>query len=91
MSFVEDHKLAANSPRELIWDLLLETKAKLSEQSKATRRLVSLNEANEVARRLAATNVSAREADRELDSDDEEEEANNSDEVRLYLRNARLS
>ncbi|KAK4541342.1 hypothetical protein LTR36_008100 [Oleoguttula mirabilis] len=41
--------------REKVWDLLQDTKQKLGREGKAKRRLVTLHEANEVARRLAAT------------------------------------
>ncbi|KAM3416213.1 hypothetical protein BST61_g7819 [Cercospora zeina] len=40
--------------QEKVWDLLQATKVQLEAQGLATRRLVTLNEANEVARRLAA-------------------------------------
>lgn len=52
-TFLADLDRDLRSSREKIWDLLQETKTKLLREGDSKRRLVTLNEANEVARRLA--------------------------------------
>lgn len=51
--FAAGESAIATSDRERVWKMLRETRAKLVEAGKAKRRLVTLQEANEVARRLA--------------------------------------
>ena len=59
-TFVEVLDEDPRNARESVWDMLKATKTKLEEQGIARRRLVTLNEANEVARRLAASRASNR-------------------------------
>ncbi|KAK5111614.1 hypothetical protein LTR85_011792 [Meristemomyces frigidus] len=52
--FLEEPGRDRRDKREKVWDLLVETKHMLKLEGKDKRRLVTLNEASEVARRLAA-------------------------------------
>ena len=89
-SFVEepDTRLSA---REEVWKIVQGTKAKLDAEGKSKRRLVTLNEASEVARRLAAmkSGKTVHDDDDENDSNEEEDEEKVGDEVQVYLEPAR--
>ena len=90
-SFVEEAKIAELSRRERVWKLLQETKAKLDAEGKSKRRLVTLNEANEVARRLAqmkSRSADYQESYNSVASYDEEEEPPK-DEVQIWLNDAK--
>ncbi|KAI5356788.1 Putative ankyrin repeat-containing domain superfamily [Septoria linicola] len=73
--------------QEKVWDLLKATKSKLEEQGLAKRRLVTLNEANEVAKRLAANKAGSRRAIILNDRGDQDTtmEEDIADEVQMWL------
>ncbi|KAF7193362.1 hypothetical protein HII31_05341 [Pseudocercospora fuligena] len=92
-SFTKDAGVECQSDAEKVWDLLKETKAKLEKEGHAKRRLVTLNEANEVARRLAAnksghSRILQGEDGMADDGEDEEEQADAGDEVQLWISSA---
>jgi ankyrin repeat protein len=94
-SFVEEPNDALPSPGSGVWSLLQETKARLDAEGRSARRLVTLNEANEVAKRLAAMKASAR-VHREKTYDepevsDEDDETQGADEVGTYMSRAKQS
>ncbi|OQO13617.1 hypothetical protein B0A48_01846 [Cryoendolithus antarcticus] len=65
-----------------VWDLVRNTKKTLDERCEGKRRLVSLNEANEVAKRLADRQDAEVRVQKEADgNEDDEEKADPSDEV----------
>ncbi|KAF2214146.1 hypothetical protein CERZMDRAFT_38359 [Cercospora zeae-maydis SCOH1-5] len=88
--FVPDTDEDRRSSDEKVWDLLKATKAELEAQGLGKRRLVTLNEANEVARRLAANKGSDRSVPMLTDNNREEveDEVQKVDEVRLWLSQA---
>nr|POF05923.1 uncharacterized protein CFP56_53310 [Quercus suber] len=53
-AFVENKDPDRRSRQEKVWDLVRQVKAQLDGEGHSSRRLVTLHEANEVARRLAA-------------------------------------
>lgn len=88
--FVADPDHDARSSEQKIWELLQETKAKLNAGGHAQRRLVTLNEANEVAKRLAASKLDRRRyrGRQQLfddDNGDDEEQQAAMDEVQMWL------
>ena len=90
-SFVEGVIPVEVSEREKIWNLLQETMVKLHAEGNSKRRLVTLNEANEVAKRLAAMKAGPT---RDLQDDesalsDQEDEEHYGDEVKAYLGRAK--
>ncbi|KAK3702220.1 hypothetical protein LTR37_015052 [Vermiconidia calcicola] len=94
-SFAEP-AVEGKSDRDEVWEMLKETKTRLDAEGKAKRRLVTLGEANEVAKRLAAMKSSkARRGDYEDDEEksemDEDEDLAVGDEVQAYLGSARRS
>ena len=91
-SFVEDSGIAPKDDREIVWEILKETKAKLDEEGEVKRRLVSLNEANEVARRLATMKAQTpRYGGESANSEAEDEDDYLGDEVQAYLEAAKNS
>ncbi|EMC98915.1 hypothetical protein BAUCODRAFT_65248 [Baudoinia panamericana UAMH 10762] len=84
-SFVEPIETDRRNNREKIWALVRTVKDRLSGAGKVTRKLVSLNEANEVARRLAAVKANDPRPGSQLDNGDDVERR---DEVRLWLGSA---
>lgn len=56
-SFVDHGKKDCRTDQEKVYDIVRKVKSALDAEKKAKRRLVTLNEANEVARRLAAKNA----------------------------------
>lgn len=92
--FVQEISEDRRSERERVWDLVKETKEKLETQGLVKRRLVSLNEANEVARRLAANQSAQRTPKRSKYDEDaggveEEDSQQGADEVQLWLPHAK--
>ena len=89
--FVKDSRTAEPSARTKNWNLLRETRARLEKEGKWKRKLVTLNEANEVARRLAAKKSGSRmredEGDNESEASDEYEAQ--ADEVATYMSQAK--
>nr|OQO24706.1 hypothetical protein B0A51_08620 [Rachicladosporium sp. CCFEE 5018] len=73
-----------------VWELVRNTKKTLDERGEGKRRLVSLNEANEVAKRLADRQGAEVRVQKEADgNEDEEETADPSDEVGYWSALAR--
>lgn len=78
--------------QEKMWALLKEAKAKLDEQGMSKRRLVTLNEANEVAPRLAGDYSEYRRpttANSVVDEDEDHPPEQHTDEVQMWLLQAR--
>ncbi|EGP89184.1 uncharacterized protein MYCGRDRAFT_92101 [Zymoseptoria tritici IPO323] len=86
-TFLPGYGVQELSKHEAILRMMREAKARLEEEGRAKRRLVTLNEANEVARRLAArkTNQPIR-----SDADGTEPESRQGDEVREWLQRAQI-
>nr|POE59301.1 ankyrin repeat domain-containing protein 54 [Quercus suber] len=91
-SFVENNEVDRWYPQEKVWDLVRRVKAQLDTDGHTGRRLVTLNEANEVARRLAAkqrdhhiANASYSGSNRIPGQDDYETKKDNSDAEQLPL------
>lgn len=55
--FAGDWPASVTSSKHEVWDILQAVRSKLQEEGRGKRRLVTLNEANEVARRLAGMNT----------------------------------
>lgn len=92
-SFVESD-FAEPDSRSKIWKLLQKTKTRLEEEEKWKRKLVTLNEANEVARRLATRNSGSHAAENESDVESEasdEDKQYCGDEVATYITVAKAS
>lgn len=91
-SFVEGASVERQSTAETLWHLLKDTRQQLEEQGLAKRRLVTLNEANEVAKRLAAKKTEHERYSRNEDEDDsgdnDEEHAEDGDEVQVWISSA---
>jgi hypothetical protein len=69
---------------------LQETKARLEAEGNSTRRLVTLNEANEVAKRLAAMKASTRTRREKIsDEGEDSDEDGGADEVGTYMDRAK--
>lgn len=103
-TFMQNKDTDSKSASEKILDLFHETKARLDADGHTARRLVTLNEANEVARRLASKTQSrdsyrnptnqgnAAESDDESRThEDEDELFRGSDEVQAWLYGAEMS
>ncbi|PPJ55848.1 hypothetical protein CBER1_07442 [Cercospora berteroae] len=88
--FIDESDADRRTSQEKLWDLLKDTKAQLETQGLAKRRLVTLNEANEVARRLAAKKGSDRSVPMLTDNNREEveEAVEKVDEVSLWMDQA---
>jgi hypothetical protein len=86
--FVESIDSDRRTDKEKIWDLVRETKQKLDAEGRGMRRLVTLNEANEVARRLASKNSRPTRSTGDEGEDGEEERPSYGDEVQLWLNRA---
>ena len=85
-TFVEELQEVSPGAESIVWNLLQETKARLEAEGNSTRRLVTLNEANEVAKRLAAMKASTSlHRDRTHDEGDDGEEDDGADEVGTYM------
>lgn len=78
----------SKNDEERVYDLLKEVKSILGQ---AKRKLVSLNEANEVARRLAANKSSKRSKNQNQEEEEENEDdaMDGADEVQLWMSSAR--
>lgn len=92
-SFAEGAGFVLPSDQSRVWSLLQETKAKLEDAGRWKRQLVTLNEANEVARRLAAMKSGSPLHDEEemSETSDEEDDALYTDEVATYMSQAKRS
>ena len=94
-SFVEKPNDALPSQGSGLWSLLQETKARLDAEGRSVRRLVTLNEANEVAKRLAAMKaghtVHREETYDEPEDSDEDDVAQSADEVETFMGRAKQS
>ena len=87
-SFVHKQDTDAEWSTTKMWKLVCDAKARLAARGEDKRRLVTLNEANEVARRLAATR-SARVPDDGVTEKEDEEDEVVADEVQHWLGSAR--
>ena len=92
--FVDELDYVSPSDQSRVWSLLQETKAKLEDAGDWNRRLVSLHEANQVAKRLAAMKSGSRVREDESDVESEDsdyEAAEGTDEVEAYMNQAKRS
>ena len=90
--FAKDDKIGQRNEHEEVWKMLQDRKAKLDAEGIIKRRIVTLNEANEVARRLAAMKASTHrrwKRDDDFTDDEEETEQDSGDEVRRYMTSAK--
>lgn len=97
--FVEDPERDFRGGKEKIWDLVQKVKGRLVAEGRAKRKLVTLNEANEVAKRLAARKMEIRKrmgtgrgrggrfrpVDDEIGFEIVEEEREERDEVEMWM------
>ena len=85
-SFVEKLQEVSPGAESIVWNLLQKTKARLDAEGNSRRKLVTLNEANEIAKRLAAMKASTKvRRETTYEEREEGEEDDGADEVGTYM------
>jgi ankyrin repeat protein len=89
-TFVPGYVAETESDQEAVWRLLKEARSQLDTSGVAKRRLVTLNEANEVAKRLAAMKKTSPARPHASQYGTHEQGEEHGDEVRRWLRPASI-